>query len=130
MVFLSSWLQFSVSGLTLAKKAKADRLVVLCKSVATGHGRMKARPRLADKLEFIDWDPSIKQAVLYKEEKKVSPRVAALRETRSKRGKVTDKENTPKIEKEAKEGTPKNGTPLIKPSKLGTPKLGTPKVSP
>ena len=71
MVFLTSWLQFSVSGLSLAKKAKADRLVVLCKSVATGHGRMKARPRLADKLEFIDWDPSIKQAVLYKEEKKV-----------------------------------------------------------
>ena len=71
MVFLTSWLQFSVSGLTLAKKAKADRLVVLCKSVVTGHGRMKARPRLADKLEFIDWDPSIKQPVLYKEDKKV-----------------------------------------------------------
>ena len=71
MVFLTSWLQFSVSGLTLAKKAKADRLVVLCKSVVTGHARMKARPRLADKLEFIDWDPSIQQAVLYKEDKKV-----------------------------------------------------------
>jgi len=71
MVFLTPCLQFSVSALSLAKKAKADRLVVLCKSVVTGHGRMKARPRLSDKLEFIDWDPSIKQAVLYKEEKKV-----------------------------------------------------------
>ena len=71
MVLLTTCLQFSVSALTLAKKTKADRLVVLCKSVVTGHGRMKARPRLADKLEFIDWDPSIKQPVLYKEEKKV-----------------------------------------------------------
>ena len=49
MVFLTSCLQFSVSALSLAKKAKADRLVVLCKSVVTGHGRMKARPRLATK---------------------------------------------------------------------------------
>jgi len=71
MVFLTSCLHFSLSTLSLAKKAKADRLVVLCKSVVTGHGRMKARPRLADKLEFIDWDPSIQQAVLYKEDKKV-----------------------------------------------------------
>merc|ERR1712037_24671 len=58
-------------------------------------------------------------------EKKVSPKVALMNLARSKRGKVTDKENTPKIEKEAvsvKEGTPK--TPLIKASKLGTPKLG------
>ena len=60
----------------------------------------------------------------------MSPKVAIMNLARSKRGKVTDKENTPKIEKEAvsvKEGTPK--TPLIKASKLGTPKLGTPKVS-
>jgi hypothetical protein len=56
---------------TLAKKAKADRIVVLCKSVATGHGRHKARQRLADKLEFIDWDPTINTEVLYREEKKV-----------------------------------------------------------
>jgi len=55
----------------LAKKAKADRIVVLCKSVATGHSRPKARQRLADKLEFIDWDPTIKREVLYREEKKI-----------------------------------------------------------
>ena len=71
MVFLSSALQFSISTLTLAKKAKADRLVVLCKSVASGHGRAKARQRLGEKLEFIDWDPLIERQVLYKEDKKV-----------------------------------------------------------
>lgn len=57
--------------LNLAKKGKADRIVVLCKSVATGHGRPKARQRLADKLEFIDWDPTINRAVLYREDKKI-----------------------------------------------------------
>ena len=71
MVFLSSALQFSISTLTLAKKAKADRLVVLCKSVASGHGRPKARQRLGEKIEFIDWDPLIQREVLYKEDKKV-----------------------------------------------------------
>ena len=63
--------------------------------------------------------------------KKVEPKVE-IKETRFRKGKLTDKENTPKIQKEsalAKEGTPKNGTPVIKASKLGTPKLGTPKVS-
>jgi len=70
-MFLTNTLNFSVSALCLAKKAKADRIVVICKSVATGHGRMKARQRLSDKLEFIDWDPTINQEVLYKEEKKV-----------------------------------------------------------
>ena len=55
----------------LAKKAKADRVIVLCKSVATGHGRQKARARLGDKLEFIDWDPSINREVLYREDKKI-----------------------------------------------------------
>lgn len=57
--------------INLAKKGKADRIVVLCKSVATGHGRPKARQRLADKLEFIDWDPTINRAVLYREDKKI-----------------------------------------------------------
>lgn len=70
-MFLTNTLNFSVTALCLAKKAKADRIVVLCKSVATGHSRMKARHRLTDKLEFIDWDPLILQEVLYKEEKKI-----------------------------------------------------------
>jgi len=70
-MFLTSSLNLSLSAICLAKKAKADRIVVLCKSVATGHGRHKARQRLSDKLEFIDWDPLIQQEVLYKEDKKV-----------------------------------------------------------
>ena len=71
MVFLSPALQFSLSTLSLAKKTKADRLVVLCKSVASGHARPKARQRLGEKLEFIDWDPLIEREVLYREDKKV-----------------------------------------------------------
>jgi len=71
MVFLTPGLQFSLSTLSLAKKAKADRLVVLCSSVASGHKRMKARQRLGEKLEFLDWDPLIQREVLYKEDKKV-----------------------------------------------------------
>ena len=71
MVFLTSCLQFSLTAAALAKKSKADRIIVLCKSAATGHGRVKARQRLSDKLEFIDWDPLICQEVLYREDKKV-----------------------------------------------------------
>jgi len=57
---------------SLAKKTKADRIVVLCKSAAgTGFGRHKGRQRLGEKLEFLDWDPTINQVVLFKEEKKV-----------------------------------------------------------
>ena len=71
MVFLTTCLQFSTSALCLAKKAKADRIVVLCSSVASGHKRQKARQRLGDKLEFLDWDPLIEQEVLYREDKKI-----------------------------------------------------------
>ena len=71
MVFLTSGLNLSLSTICLAKKAKADRLVVLCSSVASGHTRMKARQRLGEKLEFIDWDPLLNQEVLYREDKKV-----------------------------------------------------------
>jgi len=64
-------LNFLVSASCQAKKAKADRIVVLCRSVVSGHGRLKARQRLADKLEFIDIDPIVEREVVYKEEKKV-----------------------------------------------------------
>jgi len=76
----------------------------------------------------------VEEEVEKKAEEKVERKVdlkAEIKETRSRKGKLTDKENTPKIPKEsvlAKEGTPKNGTPVIKASKLGTPKLGTPKT--
>lgn len=70
VTFQSDAIMF-LTCVNLAKKAKADRVIVLCKSVATGHGRQKARPRLGDKLEFIDWDPTINKEVLYREDKKI-----------------------------------------------------------
>jgi len=70
-MFLTNTLNFSLTAISFIKKAKADRVVVLCKSVASGHGRMKARQRLAEKLEFIDYDPTLQLEVLYKEDKKV-----------------------------------------------------------
>ena len=71
-MFITSGLSFGLTCLLTAKKAKADRVVVLCKSLAgTGHGRLKARHRLADKIEFVDYDPIVAQEVLYREEHKV-----------------------------------------------------------
>jgi hypothetical protein len=71
-MFVTSSLSFGLSCLLTAKKAKADRIVVLCKSLAgTGHGRMKARHRLADKIEYVDIDPIVNREVLYREERKV-----------------------------------------------------------
>ena len=67
----SPFLQLALSSVSYAKKAKADRMVVICKSVVSGHMRMKARPRLSEKLEFIDIDPVVRQVVLYREDKKV-----------------------------------------------------------
>lgn len=55
----------------LGSKSKAERIVVMCKSVATGHGRMMIRSRLGDKLEFVEFDPQIQRPALYKEEKKI-----------------------------------------------------------
>ena len=71
-MFFTSSLSFGLTCMLAAKKAKADRIVVLCKSLAgTGHGRMKARHRLADKIEYVDYDPIVAQEVLYREERKV-----------------------------------------------------------
>jgi len=79
-------------------------------------------------------EEEVEEKVEKKTEEEVEKKVelkAEIKETRSRKGKLTDKENTPKIQKEAvpvKEGTPKIGTPVIKASKLGTPLLGTPKT--
>ena len=70
-MYTSPLLNLAATSIYYAKKAKADRMVVICKSVVSGHIRMKARPRLSEKLEFIDIDPVVRQEVLYKEEKKV-----------------------------------------------------------
>jgi len=70
-MFLTKALNLSCTAVQCAKKSKADRIVVLCRSIVSGHGRMKARSRLGEKLEFVDLDPIVGQAVLYKEDKKV-----------------------------------------------------------
>jgi len=70
-MLLTKVLNFVGTPSLYAKKSKADRIVVLCRSVVSGHGRMKARSRLGDKLEFLDLDPIVGRAVLYKEDKKV-----------------------------------------------------------
>jgi len=69
---LTKVLNVSLSTASLAgKKAKADRIIVLCRSVVTEHFRFKARSRLGDKLEFVDLDPVVGREVLYREEKKI-----------------------------------------------------------
>jgi len=70
-MFATPVLNFALSVSLNAKKAKADRIVVACKSVVSGHMRMKARQRLGEKLEFIDIDPIIRRESLYREDKKV-----------------------------------------------------------
>jgi len=70
-MFTSPLLNLALSISLNAKKAKADRIVVACKSVVSGHIRMKARQRLGEKLEFIDIDPVVRQESLYKEDKKI-----------------------------------------------------------
>ncbi|XP_011880643.1 PREDICTED: 39S ribosomal protein L33, mitochondrial isoform X1 [Vollenhovia emeryi] len=41
----------------LLKKAKSKHLIVLTQSAVTGHRLVRIRERLADKLEFIHFDP-------------------------------------------------------------------------
>ena len=64
-------LNLFLSATSCAKKAKADRVIVLCRSLVSDHHRLKARPRLSEKLEFIDIDPIVNQEVVYREEKKI-----------------------------------------------------------
>ncbi|KAF9420105.1 hypothetical protein HW555_003518 [Spodoptera exigua] len=55
----------------LCKKAKSKLIMVLMESVVSGHQTTMIRERLADKLEFIRFDPYIQQESLYKERKKI-----------------------------------------------------------
>ncbi len=52
-------------------KAKTNTLLVLCRSTVTSFGMQLRRPKTADKLEFMAFDPIVQQEVLFKEEKKV-----------------------------------------------------------
>ncbi|XP_011880644.1 PREDICTED: 39S ribosomal protein L33, mitochondrial isoform X2 [Vollenhovia emeryi] len=55
----------------LLKKAKSKHLIVLTQSAVTGHRLVRIRERLADKLEFIHFDPLVQQKVLYRETRKL-----------------------------------------------------------
>lgn len=52
-------------------KAKAKTIIVLLRSVVSGHYWPMRRPRLADKIEIIRYDPYVQRPVLYKEVKKI-----------------------------------------------------------
>ncbi|TGZ43781.1 mitochondrial ribosomal protein L33 [Temnothorax americanus] len=55
----------------LLKKAKSKHVLVIAESIISGHRLVRVRERLADKLEFIYFDPYIQQKTLYKEKKKL-----------------------------------------------------------
>ncbi|XP_024892087.1 39S ribosomal protein L33, mitochondrial [Temnothorax curvispinosus] len=46
-------------------------VLVVAESIISGHRLVRVRERLADKLEFIYFDPYIQQKTLYKEKKKL-----------------------------------------------------------
>jgi len=50
----------------------AKIVVVMMESLAgTGHRVFRTRPKTAEKLEFLSFDPFVQQRVLYKEKKRV-----------------------------------------------------------
>ncbi|XP_074662748.1 large ribosomal subunit protein bL33m-like [Tubulanus polymorphus] len=56
----------------LAKKKAGKAVMVVLESMSgTGHKLIRVRPRLADKMEEINFDPWVQQEVLYKELKKI-----------------------------------------------------------
>ncbi|XP_032678344.1 39S ribosomal protein L33, mitochondrial-like isoform X1 [Odontomachus brunneus] len=52
-------------------KPKSKNIMVIAESVVTGHKIIRIRERIADKLEFLHFDPYIQHQVLYTELKKV-----------------------------------------------------------
>ncbi|XP_071557032.1 large ribosomal subunit protein bL33m [Temnothorax nylanderi] len=55
----------------LLKKGKSKHVLVMAESIISGHRLVRLRERLADKLEFIYFDPYIQQKTLYKEKKRL-----------------------------------------------------------
>lgn len=51
--------------------AKHKNVLVLVKSVVSGHTRHYTRPRMADKVERFMFDPLLQRQVLYKESEKL-----------------------------------------------------------
>ena len=69
---LTPLLRLSLTGAQLASKSgKQEYILVKCLSLASGYRVDKIRKRLDDKLEFVSWDPTVEQDVLYREEKKL-----------------------------------------------------------
>ncbi|XP_072753105.1 large ribosomal subunit protein bL33m [Anoplolepis gracilipes] len=52
-------------------KTKSKLILVLVESLISGHKLVRIRERLADKLEFIYYDPLVRCKALYKEKKKI-----------------------------------------------------------
>ncbi|CAL1284321.1 unnamed protein product [Larinioides sclopetarius] len=52
-------------------KAKTTHILVLMKSMVTKHKFPALRPRQAEQLELIKFDPFVRRDVLYKEMKKI-----------------------------------------------------------
>ncbi|XP_055374861.1 39S ribosomal protein L33, mitochondrial [Condylostylus longicornis] len=55
----------------LLKKVKSKRVMVLMESIVSGHQFNARRDRLADKLEFLKFDPYIQKMSIYRERKKI-----------------------------------------------------------
>ncbi|KAL0117161.1 hypothetical protein PUN28_010182 [Cardiocondyla obscurior] len=55
----------------LLKKVKSKHILVLAESVVSGHKLVRIRDRLADKVEFISFDPYVQHKSLYKERRKL-----------------------------------------------------------
>ncbi|XP_053631126.1 large ribosomal subunit protein bL33m isoform X2 [Cherax quadricarinatus] len=55
----------------LLKKVKSKKIMVIMESIVSGHTFNVIRPRLAEKLEFIAYDPYIRMESVYREKKKL-----------------------------------------------------------
>lgn len=55
----------------LLKKVKSKKVMVVMESLVSGYRFNVIRPRLAEKLEFIAYDPYIRTESVFKEKKKL-----------------------------------------------------------
>ncbi|XP_057322682.1 39S ribosomal protein L33, mitochondrial [Microplitis mediator] len=69
-----------LTGLSFAKKAKSKHVLMMVESLVSGHKINRIRERLADKLEFMFFDPYVQQEVMYREKKKLC-NIYRLKET-------------------------------------------------
>ncbi|XP_029163954.1 39S ribosomal protein L33, mitochondrial [Nylanderia fulva] len=55
----------------LLKKAKSKQILVMVESLISGHRLIRIRDKLGDKLEFLHYDPLVRQDALYREKRKL-----------------------------------------------------------